>query len=170
MGEGSSAPRDLREHLARLEARGLVHRVAAEVDPNWEITSVARQVFLQARLERRYALVFERVRGHEHPVVVGAMAGSQTIYAAGLGVGEPREILDRWASALRAPIAPRLVEGGLPDEVAVEGDAVDLTKLPIVTWTPTRDAAPYVAGPCCITRDPDTGVYNLAMRRMELKD
>jgi 4-hydroxy-3-polyprenylbenzoate decarboxylase len=86
------------------------------------------------------------------------------------GVGEPREILERWASALQAPIAPRLVEGGLPDEVAVEGDAVDLTALPIVTWTPTRDVGPYVAGPCCITRDPDTGVYNLAMRRMEFKD
>jgi UbiD family decarboxylase len=26
-----------------------------------------------------------------------------------------------------------------------------------------------VAGPACITRDPDTGVYNVAMRRMQLK-
>jgi 4-hydroxy-3-polyprenylbenzoate decarboxylase len=163
---GASA---LRAHLQRLAERGLLQRVAAEVDPAWEIASVARQVFLQRRPERRYALLFERVRGHSQPVVVGALAASREVYAAGLGIA-PSEINERWATALRAPLEPRLVDGGLPDETALEGDAVDLTALPIPTWTPTRDGAPYVAGPYCITRHPETGVYNVAMRRMMLKD
>jgi 4-hydroxy-3-polyprenylbenzoate decarboxylase len=165
----TEAPRDLRAHLAGLEAQGLLQRVRTEVDPAWEITSVARQVFLQARPERRYALLFERVRGYVQPVVVGALAASEAVYAAGLGVA-PARILERWATALRDPVEPRLLEGGLPDEVVLEGDAVDLTALPIVTWTPTQDVAPYVAGPCCITRDPESGVYNVAMRRMMFKD
>src|SRR5215208_2849470 len=139
---GASA---LRAHLQRLEERGLLHRVRAEVDPAWEIASVARQVFL------------------------GALAASREVYAVGLGV-EPAEINERWAAALRAPLEPRLLEGGLPDETVLEGDAVDLTALPIPTWTPTRDAAPFVAGPYCITRHPDSGVVNVAMRRMMLKD
>src|SRR5438094_770547 len=105
----------LREHLARLEQMDLVQRVRAEVDPAWELSSVARQVFLQRRPQRRYALVFERVRGHQHPVVVGALAASREVYAAGLGV-EPSAILERWATALRSPVEPRLVEGGLPHE------------------------------------------------------
>ena len=50
----------LRAHLRGLEERGLLQRVKAEVDPAWEIASVARQVFLQRRPERRYALLFER--------------------------------------------------------------------------------------------------------------
>ena len=85
----------------------------AEVDPAWEITSVARQVFLQAQPERRYALLFERVRGYSQPVVVGALAASPAVYAAGLGVA-PSDILERWATALRAPVEPRLGDGGLP--------------------------------------------------------
>ncbi len=168
MGEGHGA-RDLRDQLARFAARGLVHHVSAEVDPAWEVAAVARQVFLQARPEQRYALVFERVRGAAHPLVVGALAGSRAIYAAGLGV-EPEGIAARWVQALQQPIEPRVVEGGLPDEVVLEGDAVDLTRLPLPTWTPTRDGAPYVAGPVCVTRDPETGVYNLAMRRLMFKD
>src|SRR5581483_5080724 len=102
----TGAPRDLRAHLGGLEARGLLQRVRAEVDPAWEITSVARQVFLQARPERRYALLFERVRGYAYPVVVGALAASRAVYAAGLGV-PPADILARGATALRAPIPPR---------------------------------------------------------------
>jgi 4-hydroxy-3-polyprenylbenzoate decarboxylase len=163
---GTSA---LRAHLQRLEERGLLHRVRAEVDPTWEIASVARQVFLQRRPERRYALLFERVRGHTQAVVIGALAASREVYAVGLGV-EPAAINERWAAALRTPLEPRLLEGGLPDETVLEGDAVDLTALPIPTWTPTRDAAPFVAGPYCITRHPDSGVVNVAMRRMMLKD
>src|SRR5919202_76872 len=99
----TGAPRDLRAHLAGLEAQGLLQRVRTEVDPAWEITSVARQVFLQARPERRYALLFERVRGYDQPVVVGALAASRAVYAAGLGVA-PAAILERWATALRCPI------------------------------------------------------------------
>jgi 4-hydroxy-3-polyprenylbenzoate decarboxylase len=110
MGD-AMAPRDLREQLTRLEARGLVHRVRAEVDPAWELSAVARQVFLQARPEHRYALIFERVRGSDYPVVVGALAASRAVYAVSLGVA-PEEIGARWATALREPLEPRLVEGG----------------------------------------------------------
>ncbi len=159
----------LRAHLRELEERGLLQRVKAEVDPAWEIASVARQVFLQRRPERRYALLFERVRGHTQPVVVGALAASRAVYAAGLGIA-PEEINERWAAALRAPLEPRLLDAPPAGETALEGDAVDLTALPIPTWTPTRDGAPYVAGPYCITRHPETGVYNVAMRRLMLKD
>ncbi|HZU04671.1 MAG TPA: UbiD family decarboxylase [Chloroflexota bacterium] len=166
---GAGAPGSLREQLARLEARGLLHRVRAEVDPTWELASIVRQVFRQHRPERRYALLFERVRGHALPVVVGALAASRAVYATGLGVA-PEAILERWATALRCPLEPRLSTGRLPDELVLQGEAVDLTALPIPVWTPTRDAAPYIAGPCCITRDPETGVHNVAMRRMMLKD
>lgn len=167
--EAPGAPRDLREHLARLEARGRLHRVGVEVDPTWELSSVARQVYLQRRPEDRYAVVFERVRGSPYPVVVGALAATREVYALGLGVA-PADLNERWAAALRSPIQPRLVEGGLPDEIVLQGDDVDLTTLPIPIWTPTRDGGRYIGGPYCVTKDPDTGVHNVAMRRLMLKD
>jgi UbiD family decarboxylase len=163
------APHDLREHLARLEERVLLQRVRAEVDPAWELSSVARQVFLQHRPEDRYAIVFERVRGSPYAVVVGALAATREVYALGLGI-TPADLNERWAAALRAPIQPRLVDGGLPDEVVQEGNAVDLTSLPIPTWTPTRDGGPYIGGPYCVTKDPETSVHNVAMRRLMFKD
>jgi 4-hydroxy-3-polyprenylbenzoate decarboxylase len=169
MTESTGAARDLREHLARLEGLGLLHRVAAEVDPDWELSCILRQVFLQARPERRYAVLFERVRGHAQPVVVGALGASRAVYAAALGI-PPAALLERWAAALGNPIPPRLVEGGLTDEVVLEGDAVDLTALPAVVWTPTHDGGPYIAGPYVVTCDPESGVHNVAMRRLMVKD
>jgi 4-hydroxy-3-polyprenylbenzoate decarboxylase len=52
-------------------------------------------------------------------------------------------------------------------EVIVEGDAVDLTRLPIMTSWPA-DAGPFITMPMVITKDPETGVQNLGMYRMQV--
>ena len=36
---------DLREFLAKLDAAGKLHRIARQVDKDWEIAAVARVVF-----------------------------------------------------------------------------------------------------------------------------
>ena len=42
----------------------------------------------------------------------------------------------------------------------LEGDAVDLRKLPIITSWP-GDAGPFITLPMVITRDPETGIQNV---------
>jgi 4-hydroxy-3-polyprenylbenzoate decarboxylase len=59
-------PRDLRDWIARLEREGELVRVAAEVDPELEITEINDRVVKQGGP----ALLFERVKGSELPLLI----------------------------------------------------------------------------------------------------
>jgi UbiD family decarboxylase len=159
---------DLRDYLGTLERKGLLSRVAAEVDKDWEIAAVVRRVFQRIPTERRPALLFENVRGHTAPVAVGILGGSPTIYATALG-SDVAGITERWQQAQASPIPPVEVATGVCQEVILEGDAIDLTRLPIPTWTVEHDPGPFITAPCVITRDPETGVGNVGTYRMQLK-
>ncbi len=159
---------DLREYLAALERAGKLHRIAREVDKNWEVAAVARRVFQHIPPERRPALLFERVQGHTVPIACGLLGASRQVYALALettveGIGA------RWEQAQQAPIPPEIVASGPCKEVICHGDAVDLGYLPVPTWTVGHDPAPFFTSPFVVTKDPDTGVRNVGTYRMQLK-
>src|SRR3989454_331593 len=59
-------PRDLRDWIALLEREGELVRVAAEVDPELEITEINDRTVKA----RGPALLFENVKGSEHPLLI----------------------------------------------------------------------------------------------------
>src|SRR5438093_13632029 len=59
-------PGDLRAWIALLEREGELVRVAAEVDPDLEITEINDRVVKHAGP----ALLFERVKGSERPLLI----------------------------------------------------------------------------------------------------
>jgi|GEM_PF-6219601 len=61
----------------------------------------------------------------------------------------------------------RMVFNGPVKDRVMIGDKVDLTKLPVVTHSTTCDG-PYIGSGTCITKDPDSGVRNLACLRTSL--
>jgi 4-hydroxy-3-polyprenylbenzoate decarboxylase len=160
---------DLREYLTLLDRRGLMKWVDKEVDKDWEITCVARKVF-QRPPHKRYALGFRKVRGHSVPVVVGTVAASRSVYAAALDI-EPEvdAIISKWEKALSVPLKAELVSKGVCQEVVKKWGDADLGWFPIPTWTPEKDPAPYITAPCMITKDPETGVRNVGIYRMQVK-
>lgn len=87
------APADLHEHLANLEARGLLTRITRPIDKDSELHPLMRWQFQGGLPEQdRRAFLFTNVidakgKKYDIPVVVGALAASPEIYAAGLGVG-----------------------------------------------------------------------------------
>lgn len=160
---------DLREYLKLLESRGIMKWVDREVDKDWEITCVARKVFRQPP-DKRYALGFRKVRGHSAPVVVGTVAASRSVYAAALDIGpEVDQIISKWEQALSGPVEAELVSEGVCQEVVKKDGDADLGWFPIPTWTPEKDPAPYITAPCMITKDPETGVRNVGIYRMQVK-
>ncbi len=168
----SAPPRvyaDLREYLQVLEAHGKLKRITRPVDKDWEIAAVGRVNFQSVPDAERCALLFERVRGFDIPVVVGVLGGSRTIYALALRAAGVDDIADAWARALRAPIAPEPVGTGPVHAHVHAGDAADLSKLPVPTWTVEHDPGPYLTAPFVITRDPDTGVQNIGTYRCQVK-
>jgi len=172
-------PLDFQEHLARLEAEGLLVRVDRAVDKDTELHPLVRWQFQGGlREDERRAFLFTNVvdgrgRRYNTPVAVGALAANTRIYA--VGMGRPvDEIGDAWMHAIANPIAPTLVTAAPCQDVVITGDALrrpdgGLKLLPVPISTPGYDAAPYLTATLCITQDPETGVRNMGTYRGQLK-
>ena len=163
------AYRDLRDYVAALEKHGKLRRVTKEVDKDWEIAAVCRQLFKKIPPARRPAVVFENVKGFDIPVVAGVLGASRDIYALGLETEGVEGINRKWDNALENPIPPRLVKQAPCKENILHGKDVDITKLPVPTWTVGEDPAPFFTSPYLITKDPETGVRNIGTYRMQVK-
>src|ERR1041385_4427 len=163
-------PRDFQEHLARLEARGLITRIDRPINKDTELHPLARWQFQGGLPEsERRAFLFTNVvdsagRRYDMPVAVGALAASAEIYA--VGMGRPvDEIGAAWTRAVANPIAPVRVASPVCQEVVIRGDDLrgpgkGLAALPVPVSTPGFDAAPYLTATLAVTHDPETGVRN----------
>jgi UbiD family decarboxylase len=174
-----SGPRlDFQEHLADLEAAGLVQRIDAPINKDTELHPLVRWQFVGGvPEEKRRAFVFTNVtdakgRKYDIPVVVGALASSPQIYAIGMG-RKVQEIGDAWMAAIAHPIAPITVASAPCQEVVLTGSDLQspggLAALPVPVSTPGFDSAPYLTATLCVTRDPETGVQNMGTYRAALK-
>ncbi|HEY3779531.1 MAG TPA: menaquinone biosynthesis decarboxylase [Fimbriimonadaceae bacterium] len=84
------------------------------------------------------------------------------------GFGEALKRLPHLFSEVKTVI-PKTVSGALSQEVVMQGDEIDLTKLPILTCWP-EDGGPFVTLPLVFTNDPNTGKRNVGMYRVQLYD
>ncbi|HET7344058.1 MAG TPA: menaquinone biosynthesis decarboxylase [Methylomirabilota bacterium] len=177
---------DLRDFVARLEQRGRLRRVTAEVSRDLEITEIVDRVS-KARGDDNVALLFERVAGFDVPVLANAFGAADRM-AWALGVERLDEIGERVAKLLDARLpgtfagrlsrlgtlldvaraAPRRVEQA-PCQEVVETAAPSLAGLPILTCWP-GDGGRYITLPGVFTRDPLTGARNVGMYRLQVFD
>src|SRR6266436_2391304 len=121
------APADFQEHLANLEAAGLVVRVDREVNKDTELHPLVRWQF-QGGLDedQRRAFLFTNVVGadgrrFDMPVAVGALSASGRIYALGMGCSVD-EIGRAWTAAIGHPLPPVTVTSPPCQQVVVAGD------------------------------------------------
>ena len=160
---------DLREYLAVLEKNGKLRRVKKEVDKDWELAAVCRQLFKRIPSEKRPAVMFDNVKGFNIPVVAGVLGASKDIYAVGLETGSLEGINQKWDHALEHPIPPRMVKTGPCKDNILRDQEVNILKLPVPTWTVGEDPAPFFTSPYVITKDPETGTRNVGTYRMQVK-
>ena len=179
MSQDDAGYPDFQDHLARLEARGLLRRIDRPIDKNTELHPLVRWQFQGGLGEsERTAFLFTRVTGpggqaYRMPVAVGALAATPQIYAVGMGVAV-EEIGARWLHAMKNPVPPVSVDSPPCQQVVIQGESLTgpgggLDALPVPISTPGYDAAPYLVATLVITRDPDTGVRNMGTYRAALK-
>jgi len=77
-------------------------------------------------------------------------------------------VVNEWIYRLKNPIEPRLVSAGPVKEVVKQGSEVNLEELPIVTHC-SKDAGPYITAGIVVAKDPDTGIRNVSVNRMQYK-
>lgn len=177
--------KDLRDFIALLEKKGQLKRIQHPVSASLEITEICDRTLRAGGP----ALLFENVVGSDIPLL-GNLFGTAERVALGMGqetvgalreVGEllaflkepepPKGMKDAWE---KLPIfkqvlnmSPKLVSKAPCQELVLEGDAVDLNKLPIQTCWP-GDAGPLVTWPLVITKGPHKERQNLGIYRMQL--
>jgi 2,5-furandicarboxylate decarboxylase 1 len=163
--EGVVDKQSMRGFLAMVERDhpAEIVRIAGPVRRELDITSA---VFEFERNGRSPVLFFEKIEGFELPVVTN-LAGNRTLLAAALGVA-PAAMVTAFRERCQRYIPVELVPSAPWQELVLEGDAVDLTRLPIPLHF-SVDAAPYItAGQIC-ARDPETGVDTTGFHRLMLK-
>ena len=177
--------RDLRDFLDQLESRGQLKRISAEVDPHLEMTEICDRTLRAGGP----ALLFENPRGHDIPVL-GNLFGTPERVALGMGeesvaalrdVGillsqlkepePPKGMKDAWD---KLPVfrkvldmAPKRIKGAACQKNTIDGDAVDLAKIPVQTCWP-GDAGPLITWGLVVTRGPDKPRQNLGIYRMQV--
>jgi 2,5-furandicarboxylate decarboxylase 1 len=138
-------------------------RIREPVRTHLDITSL---IFELERAGKDPVVVYENVEGHKMPVVTN-IAGNRTLLAACLGV-TPEELPTAFRDRCQRYVACELVGEAPWQEVVLEGDQVDLTKLPIPLHF-TVDAAPYITAGQIAARDPVTGVDTTGFHRLMLR-
>ena len=175
---------DLRGFLHKLQAGGALLRVAEPVDPDLESTALCQRVLRAGGP----ALLFEQATGSRH-ALLGNLFGHRSRIETALG-GRPlaslRELGEllaaikepRWPSSLRAAlgswpelaqlahVAPRRgADAAFRDEV-LEGDDVDLARLPIQHCWP-GDVGKLLTFGLVVTRGTRQPRQNVAIYRQQ---
>jgi UbiD family decarboxylase len=161
---------DLRTYLDALERNGLLRWIDKEVDKDTEIGPIGRVMFLALPEEQRYGLGFRNIKGYPGGrVVSGVIAASSRMVACALQC-EPvsAQIYEHVMNGIANPIEAVMVQSGPCKEVIDGPEKLDLLSFPMPIWTPGRDAGPYLT-PMWITKDPDTGVRDIGIRRAQIK-
>jgi 2,5-furandicarboxylate decarboxylase 1 len=120
--------------------------------------------------QAKTALFFHKVIGYDVPVVSGIIRSRERAMM-GLGAETYREIEDRLKAAIDNPIAPKRVKTSPTREVIMEGDDVDLYRLPI-PMSSIYDGGPMITAGVVIARDPEpgmnSGIYRFIVKERNL--
>ncbi len=182
---GEMKYRDLRDFMDRLERDGELKRVSASVDPYLEMTEICDRTLRKGGP----ALLFENPVGSRTPVL-GNLFGTPYRVALGMGAEDtealreigkllaflkepdpPKGMKDAWK---QLPIfkqvlnmGPKTVRRPECQEHVVEGENVDLSRLPIWTCWP-GDAGPLITWALVVTRGPHKERQNLGIYRQQV--
>lgn len=138
-------------------------RITEPVRADSDITSM---VFELEHIGRSPVVIYENVEGYELPIVTN-IAGNRKLLAASLGVDQsvlPLAFRDRVQNHLPC----ETIESAPWQDIVIEGDDLDLSKLPIPHHF-SIDAAPYITAGQIAARDPDSGVDTTGFHRLMLK-
>ena len=180
--------RNLSEFIARLEREGELQRVSVPVDPVYEIAEITDRMSKQP--DGGKALLFEQT-GTPFPVLTNMM-GSDRRMAMALGVESLDELTRRLDDLLQQAVTPKnslldklrmlplLAEmsrwlprtsssRGECQQVVLQGEEASLDALPVLKCWPC-DGGRFVTLPLVHTLDPETGIRNVGMYRLQLFD
>ncbi|MFM7365558.1 MAG: UbiD family decarboxylase [Cuspidothrix sp.] len=178
--------RDLRGFIKILEQRGKLKRISALVDPDMEIAEISNRMLQKGGP----GLLFENVKGASFPVAVNLMGTVERIcWAMNMERPEELETLGKKLSMLQQPKPPKKISQAIDfgkvlfdvlkakpgkdffppcQQVVIEGNDLDLNKLPLIRPYP-GDAGKIITLGLVITKDCETGIPNVGVYRLQMQ-
>jgi len=174
----------LREFIELLESKGELIRITIPVSAELEVTEIVDR--LSKSDGGGKALLFEN-NGTDFPILINAF-GSEKRIALALGcdnlesIGAEIETLFKKLAMPRAGFLDKLkflpllsqMASWMPKRISGRGKcqenvmkSPDLMELPILKCWPA-DGGRFITLPCVVTRDPETGLRNVGMYRMQV--
>jgi 4-hydroxy-3-polyprenylbenzoate decarboxylase len=177
---------DLRDYIRALEKRGELKRIPFEVDPHLEITEFADRSVKNGGP----ALLFEKPKGSEIPVLINAFASDARMQLA--LEAAPDDIAARITELIEmrkpegfmgklkmlpkladlASVFPKSVSSGPCKEVIhrdLERGGFSLDNIPVLHCWP-QDGGRFITLPMVFSRNPDTGKRNCGCYRLQVYD
>jgi len=176
--------KSLRAFIDDLEKAGELLRVKTFVDPVLEIAEITDRI--SKTPSRNKALLFENT-GTDFPLLINSM-GSEHRMCMALGVQQLDDVIKDIEDIFKKLSAPKsgIIEklamlpqlskfaSWMPKVVSCKGacqevvmDKPDLSKLPILKCWP-KDGGRFLTLPAIHTKDPNTGIRNIGMYRMQV--
>ena len=165
--KGLEKVNDLRAFLDKLQAEGELAKVPVEVDVKYEVGAVTRKALDVGGSEDNKALLFEKPKGYSIPIAVN-IVGNRRRYCMAIGM-EPEKFHEQWVERVKKPVEPKIIKDGPCKENIRLGHQVNLFEFPIPIWN-EKDGGHYITAPCVISKDPETGVRNMAAYRLMVHD
>lgn len=154
-------PHDLRSCLEFFASQDDLLTIAKEVDPKFELPAV-----MKAAEKKGKAILFKNVKKPGFSIANNLLGSRQML--ARLFETTPQQVVNEWLDRIRTPIEPEIVGTSALKEVIEKGKDVNLDNLPIVTHC-GKDAGPFITAGMVIAKDPETGIRNVSINRMQVK-
>lgn len=180
----SMAYKNQQEFINALEKAGELIRISVYVNPHLEIAEITDRISKSGGGGK--ALLFENT-GYDFPVLMNAY-GSEKRMCMALGVNHLDDVaheIEALFKLLTKPkesildklnLLPKLgqfaswmpkVKSGRGECQEVVMASPDMTRLPVITCWP-KDGGPFVTLPVIHTKDPNNGIRNVGMYRMQV--
>lgn len=151
-------PKDLRSYLKEIEERLIV--AEKEVDVVNEIAELCSKA--------PGPIMFNNLKDYPGWKFVDLLVKTREFQAIALGT-TPDKVVPHLANLIaNAKGSCEIVETGPVKEKIFLGEEADLFALPIAKHSDV-DSARYIGSGMCITKDPETGIRNVACLRVEIK-
>lgn len=175
--------KNLQHFIDTLEQAGELIRIKEYVNPQLEITEIVDRI---SKSNHNKALFFENT-GTPFPLLINSM-GSYKRMCMALGVAELDDVskeIENIFKLLAGPkegildklkLLPKLgeISSWMPKVIGGKGECQqvimnepDITKFPVMKCWP-EDGGPFVTLPIIHTKDPNTGLRNVGMYRMQV--
>jgi len=137
--------------------------ISQEVPLDYTATALALELDKQNQTP---ILFFDKIKDHDFRLVANICASRDRL-SKSINT-DTNNFYKKFAKSLRNLIEAEIIDSGPVQEIVLQGDKIDLAKLPIPRHF-SQDARAYITSGMLAAQDPDTGVRNLSYIRLQTK-